>query len=67
MRCSLQAYEMMVLGWKFRVLSPVFGCHMGMEIDRHDNWHDQMMKNARFFRGTIAREICSKYNLSKSC
>ncbi|KAF2359253.1 Nucleotide-diphospho-sugar transferase [Trinorchestia longiramus] len=59
---NTQAYEMLVAGWKFRVLAPLFSIHWGMQTKKgRPRWREtQNNNNRKLFEG-FKREITVKY------
>ena len=63
-----QVYNMIEGSWAFKVLSPVFGVHPGMEIERKDtNWYNEMRMNREFTKNQLSREFCVIYNKNECC
>ncbi|XP_018018045.1 beta-1,4-glucuronyltransferase 1 [Hyalella azteca] len=59
---NTQTYEMLVAGWKFKVLAPIFSIHWGMQTKKgRPRWRETQNRNNRKLFEDFKREITVKY------
>ncbi|CAD7077698.1 unnamed protein product [Hermetia illucens] len=62
-----QVYEMFVAGYTFKVLSPIFTCHWGLQVKKtRPDWREQQNNANRKKFDTFKREILVRYKKDQS-